>query len=67
MPTGKVKFFDKRKGFGFIVRDDGGRDVYVNISDIPSGVPLEDGEKVKFEVVQEPRGPRAKNVEVIEE
>ncbi|NIM45926.1 MAG: cold shock domain-containing protein, partial [Nitrososphaeria archaeon] len=46
MVKGTVKFFDRAKGFGFIIRDDGERDVYVNIADIKDGEPLSDGERV---------------------
>ena len=63
MVKGTVKFFDRVKGFGFIIRDDGERDVYVNIADIKDGEPLSDGEKVEFEVEMGDRGARAKNVE----
>ncbi len=63
MVKGTVKFFDRVKGFGFIIRDDGERDVYVNIADIKDGEPLSDGERVEFEVEMADRGPRAKNVE----
>ncbi|MFQ5711306.1 MAG: cold-shock protein [Candidatus Geothermarchaeales archaeon] len=62
MVKGTVKFFDRVKGFGFIIREDGERDVYVNIADIKDGEPLADGERVEFDVEQGDRGPRARNV-----
>ncbi len=59
---GTVKFFNNMKGFGFITRADGEKDVYVNRDDIQGGVELKEGDKVTFDVVMESRGPRAKNV-----
>ncbi len=55
--TGSVQWFNATKGFGFIVPDDGGNDVFVHISAVKeAGLDtLEDGQKVEFEV-QENRG-----------
>ena len=52
MPTGKVKWFNKTKGFGFIAPDDGGKDVFVHISALErSGIDnLADDQKVSFEM-----------------
>ena len=52
MPTGKVKWFNKTKGFGFIAPDEGGKDVFVHISALErSGiVNLADDQKVSFEM-----------------
>jgi CspA family cold shock protein len=57
MPTGKVKFFNADKGFGFIAPDNGGTDVFVHISALQrSGITgLTEGQKVSFEVVQDRR------------
>ena len=51
MPTGKVKWFNKTKGFGFIAPDEGGKDVFVHISALErSGIDnLADDQKVSFE------------------
>jgi len=63
MPTGRVKFFNEQKGFGFIVPDDGSKDVFVHASNIdsPSGS-LSDEEAVSFELGEGKKGPEAINV-----
>jgi CspA family cold shock protein len=63
--TGTVKWFDSKKGFGFITRDDNGQDIFVHFSAIQgSGFRnLEEGQKVRFEIVQDEKGPRADKVE----
>ncbi len=52
MPTGKVKWFNKTKGFGFIAPDEGGKDVFVHVSALErSGIDnLADYQKVSFEM-----------------
>ena len=52
MPTGKVKWFNKTKGFGFIAPDEGGKDVFVHINALErSGIDnLADDQKVSFEM-----------------
>lgn len=67
MPTGKVRFFDAEKGFGFITKDDGG-DVYVRATALADGVAaLHTGQRVDFGVVDGRRGEQALNVRVIEQ
>ena len=58
MATGTVKFFNAQKGFGFIVQDEGGPDVFVHISDVERSAMygLHDGQKVSFDVVPDNRG-----------
>ena len=67
MPTGTVKFFNQSKGFGFIQPDDGGKDVFVHISEIEGGEPLREGQRVTFDVKEDTRGPKAVNVSVVED
>lgn len=61
MKTGTVKFFNEAKGFGFIVQDDGGKDLFVHASEITNGV-ITDGDKVEYEVGESKKGPCAVNV-----
>ena len=63
MPDGKVKWFNARKGFGFIAAPDG-RDVFVHYSSISGDgyKALEEGDSVTFEVVEGEKGPRAEKV-----
>jgi len=66
--TGTVKWFDAKKGYGFIEREDGD-DVFVHFSAIQDEgfKTLEDGEKVEFEIVEGDRGPQAEQVVKVEE
>ncbi|PTL38599.1 cold-shock protein [Alkalicoccus saliphilus] len=61
--TGKVKWFNAEKGFGFIEREDGD-DVFVHFSAIQAEgfKTLEEGQDVEFEIVEGNRGPQASNV-----
>lgn len=66
MPSGKVRFYDAEKGFGFIAKDDGG-DVYVRSDALPDGVPaLKPGQRVEFGIIQGRRGEQALSVQVID-
>lgn len=65
MATGTVKWFSNDKGFGFITPDDGDRDLFVHHTGI-AGVghkSLAEGSKVKFEIEESDKGPKAINVE----
>ena len=66
MPTGKVKWYDAEKGFGFLSREEGD-DVYVNASALPAGMPsLKPGARVEFGIAQGRRGDQALQVRVLE-
>ena len=62
--TGKVKWFNDAKGFGFIEHE-GGRDLFVHFSSIKQEgfKTLTEGEEVEFDVVEGPKGPAAENVQ----
>jgi CspA family cold shock protein len=66
VPTGKVKWYDAEKGFGFLSKDEGG-DVYVRNDALPSGVAtLKPGTRVEFGIVQGRRGDQALQVRLLE-
>ena len=64
MQSGKVKWFNDQKGFGFITPDEGDRDLFVHHSGIEKDGfrTLAEGEKVKFNVEEGDKGPKATNV-----
>ncbi len=66
MSEGKVKWFNERKGFGFIEKDDGG-DVFVHHSAIQAAGfrTLHEGQRVSFDVQQGKKGPAAENVKAL--
>lgn len=67
MPTGKVRWYDVDKGFGFLATDDG-EDVFVHASALPDGMTsLKQGAKVEFGVVDGKRGKQALSVTVLEQ
>lgn len=66
MPTGRVKWYDADKGFGFLSREDG-EDVYVRSDALPSGVSsLKAGTRVEFGIVQGRRGDQALQVRLLD-
>ncbi|MCI0371175.1 MAG: cold-shock protein [candidate division NC10 bacterium] len=67
MATGTVKWFNDAKGYGFISRGDGEKDVFVHFSAIQGDGyrSLQEGDQVEFEVTQGAKGPQAANVRKI--
>jgi CspA family cold shock protein len=66
VPTGKVKWYDAEKGFGFLSKDEGG-DVYVRADALPAGTPaLKPGARVEFGLVQGRKGDQALQVRLLE-
>ena len=64
MPTGKIKWFNTAKGYGFIEAADGGKDIFVHYSAIAGEGfrTLKEGQAVTYEVEQAPKGPEATKV-----
>ena len=65
MPTGKVKFYDDDKGFGFIASDEG-QEVFLHASALPEGASVRQGSRVEFSVADGKRGPQAMSVRVLD-
>jgi cold shock protein len=66
VPTGRVKWYEKEKGFGFLTSDDGG-DVFVHKAALPSGVEdLKAGQRVEFGIVDSRKGSQALSLKLIE-
>jgi CspA family cold shock protein len=64
MTQGTIKWFDNKKGFGFIAQDEGGPDVFVHFSCIEGDgfKTLAEGDRVQFEVLNSDKGLKASNV-----
>ncbi|MEN2740284.1 cold shock domain-containing protein [Microbacterium sp. X-17] len=66
MPTGKVRFYDEEKGFGFIATDDG-QDVFLHATALPAGSAApKTGARVEFGIADGKKGPQALSVHVLE-
>ncbi|MBC7308798.1 MAG: cold-shock protein [Actinomycetales bacterium] len=66
MPTGKVKFYDSEKGFGFVSSDEGG-DIFVPASALPEGVTaLKSGQRIEFSIIEGRRGAQAMAVHLLD-
>jgi len=67
MPTGKVRFYDAEKGFGFLSKDGTEDEVFVRASALPAGVTaLKRGQRVEFGVIDGKKGEQALTVKVLE-
>ncbi len=66
MTNGTVKWYNARKGFGFVEQEGGGKDVFVHASAVKAaGVSrLQEGQKISFDVEDSPKGPNAINIKV---
>jgi CspA family cold shock protein len=58
---GKIKWYNPRKGYGFIVGEDG-KDIFVHQTDIPTDVSLNENDSVEYEIEETEKGPNAKNI-----
>jgi cold shock protein len=67
MATGKVKFFNNDRGFGFITPNTGEKDVFVHISNVVGNgyKTLEEGQEVEFDLAEGRKGPEAQNVRAV--
>ena len=66
MPEGTVRWFNAKKGYGFITRADNGEDVFVHFSAIRADgfKSLKEGDRVRFEIKETPKGVQASNVAI---
>ena len=69
MSTGTVKWYNARKGFGFVEQEDGEKDIFVHASAVKSAGlrRLQEGQKISFDVEDSPKGPNAINIKTITE
>ena len=63
MSNGTVKFFNEGKGFGFIIPDEGGKDVFVHINGL-NGISINEGDKVSYDVEEGKKGLNAVNIQM---
>lgn len=63
--SGKVKFFNSTKGFGFITPDDGTRDVFISVNEVPKTGSLAPEVRVTYELFEGKKGPAAKDLAIV--
>ncbi|MFV0459290.1 MAG: cold-shock protein, partial [Actinomycetales bacterium] len=66
MPTGKVKWFDVDRGFGFLATE-GGEEVFLHASALPAGTTVKQGSRVEFGIADGKKGMQALSVRVLAE
>jgi len=62
---GTIKWYNSRKGYGFVQGEDG-KDIFVHRSSVPEGIFLNEGDAVEYEVEDSDRGPKAINIKKTE-
>ena len=69
MPNGTVKWFNEKKGYGFLQQEGSGADIFVHYTNIQGEgfKTLVEGQKVEFDVLQDVRGAKALNVTIVED
>ena len=66
METGTVKFFNPKKGYGFIAIEGSEKDIFLHKTGDPLGITINRGVKVSFEIIEGPKGQNAKILRVLE-
>ena len=67
MPTGKIKFFNKKKKYGFIIKDDDGKDIFFHLTGISDPILRNDifsSQNVSFSIIKEEKGEKAINLKL---